>query len=135
MKLVKYFAGDFDHTCNPKECPAVIVSVSETEVTNKVTKKTKTIEVATLVIFQDNGELVERREKVPHADDRLVGGIDKTTGKESVHAYFEEYPAEKPAKSEVSRKEFDEVKSQLKGAIEIIKQLTVKGPDSPSAQG
>jgi hypothetical protein len=158
MKLVKYIAGDFDLTCEPKECSAVIIAVRTTTIENKArdesgnpTGKTfpKEIQVADLVIFQSNGDIIGRRLNVPHADDAITGGkkievIDgKKVASKEVHAYFEEYPEDQPevtaeqfsalqsevkelrsAKSEVTAEQFNELKSQLDAALEAIKKLS-----------
>lgn len=115
MKLVKYIAGDFDLTCEPKECPAIIVSVSTQKVGNEE------IEVANLVIFQGTGDIIERRENVPYVDDKREGKDGK-----SVHAYFEEYPEVKTSNS-VSLRAFNELESELsdlKKVVELLKPTT-----------
>jgi hypothetical protein len=105
MKLVKYVAGDFDLTCNPKECPALVVGFNTIESKQKQSEENPNgeIEVTTLVIFQDGGELIELRKNVPHVSDKIIGKDGK-----DVHAYFEEYP-ELATKSQVSKKAFDDL--------------------------
>lgn len=82
MKLVKYNAGSFDPTCSPNECPAIIVS------TEKVKRGDKKIQVANLIIFQDNTPIVEQRKQVPHKNNALSGKDGKST-----HAYWEDVKA------------------------------------------
>jgi hypothetical protein len=100
MSLVKYFAGDYDLACNPKECSAVVIStgtknisVRELDGNGKKTVVEKTIKVATLSVFQANGQPV-LREDVPHVDNKIegLGTVELPEGqsRKEVHAYYAE---------------------------------------------
>lgn len=120
MKLVKYIPGTTDLACPEKELPAVIVGFGKIDRIEKskdskgktIANKVGEIDVANLVIFRDNGTLIERRENVPHVDDKIEGK------NETVHSYFEEY-AEPKSKGGVSKKDFEDLKY-------IVEELTKK---------